>query len=146
MSSLEHLGSEVLKYRAHVIWKGNVSSEASIRTFTLNIDTSTDGWNIGPNPTEVLLAAIGGCMIVNYGRLSKKMKLKIDEITIDIIAERPKLNPKVTKINYTIKIKSNEDPKKLKHLRKLAEKNGTVFNTVKKGTLIEGNLKIIREN
>ena len=145
MTSIEKLGSGVLMYKAHVFWKGNVASEVSIRKFTLHLDTNTDGWDTGPNPTETLLAALGGCMIVNYGRLSRKMNLKIDEIRIDIVAERPKLNPKVTKINYTIKIKSNEDPKKLNHLRRLAEKNGTVFNTVRKGTVVEGNLEIIKE-
>ena len=51
--------------------------------------------------------------------------------------------PKVSEIRYDVQIKSNEDIKKLEHLRKLAEKNGTVFNTIRNGTKIFGTLKVI---
>ncbi|MGQ4915862.1 MAG: OsmC family protein [Candidatus Asgardarchaeia archaeon] len=135
--------AEALEYHAYVTWRGNVCSDVNIREFTLTIDTNTDGKNQGPNPTEVLLAAVGGCMIVNYGRLSRKMGLKIDSIKINLYAKRPKMLPKVSEIRYDVQIKSNEDIKKLEHLRKLAEKNGTVFNTIRNGTKIFGTLKVI---
>ena len=142
MPSLEKLKSDVLKYSVHITWKGNVASEANIRKFSLIMDTDTDGRDTGPNPTEVLLSAFGGCMMVNYGRISKKMHLKIDETKISLVAERPQMTPKITKIKYTVKIKSDEDPKKLKRLRRLVEENGTVFNTVKNGTELEGIFEI----
>ena len=141
---LEEVEPQMLKYHAHVKWRGNVQSEISIRHFKLIIDTNTDGNDEGPNPTETLLAALGGCMIVNYGRLSKKLHLKIDSIEIDIEAERPKMKAKVTKIKYKVKIKSNEPYEKLERLRELAERNGTVFHTVKEGTELVGNLEVVK--
>ncbi|MGQ4834302.1 MAG: OsmC family protein [Candidatus Asgardarchaeia archaeon] len=141
---LREVKHEILKYHAYVKWRGNVQSDISIRHFNLIVDTNTDGYDKGPNPTEVLLAAIGGCMIVNYGRLSRKMNLKIESIEIDIDAERPKMKAKVTKIKYKIRIKSSESYEKLERLKELVERNGTVFNTVKEGTELIGNLEIVK--
>ncbi|MCD6513753.1 MAG: OsmC family protein [Candidatus Odinarchaeota archaeon] len=141
---LKEVESEVLKYHAYVKWRGNVQSEVTIRHFNLVVDTKTDGNDEGPNPTEVLLAAIGGCMIVNYGRLSRKMNLKIESIEIDIDAERPKMKAKVTKIKYKIRIRSNESYEKIERLKELVERNGTVFNTIKEGTEIVGNLEVVK--
>ncbi len=66
-----------LEYKAKLEWDGNVGSEARVREFAFFIDTNTDGNNRGPNPTEMLLSAIGGCLMVNWGRLIKKMRLDV---------------------------------------------------------------------
>ncbi|WP_366078638.1 OsmC family protein [Thermococcus sp.] len=75
---------ERLEYRAELDWDGNVGSFARVREFRLRTDTNTDGGNEGPLPAEYLLTAIGGCLTINWGRLIKKMRLNVEEMSIEV--------------------------------------------------------------
>jgi len=86
--------------------------------------------NAGPNPTEYLLAAIGGCLTVNWGRLIKKMHLDIKELRIEVKGWRSLDEPQLKEIAYKITLVTNEEKKKLLKVKELAEKYGTVFNTM----------------
>lgn len=101
-----------------------------MREFGFSIDTNTDGHNAGPNPTEYLLAAIGGCLTVNWGRLIKKMHLDIKELRIEVKGWRSLDEPQLKEIAYKITLVTNEEKKKLLKVKELAEKYGTVFNTM----------------
>ncbi|AEC52608.1 OsmC/Ohr family stress-inducible protein [Pyrococcus sp. NA2] len=134
---------ERLEYKAELEWDGNVGSKVRVREFTFNIDTNTDGHNTGPNPTEYLLSAIGGCLIVNWGRLIKKMRLNVKGFKVEVKGWRTKDEPELKEITYRITILTNEPEKKILRVKELAEKYGTVFNTVGKEK-IKGEVKIIR--
>lgn len=134
---------ERLEYRAELKWDGNVGSEAKVREFSFRIDTNTDGHNAGPNPTEYLLAAIGGCLTVNWGRLIKKMRLKVEGIEITVSGWRDRKEPQLKEITYKIRIVTDEPEKKILRVKELAEKYGTVFNTVG-AEKIRGGVEIVR--
>ncbi|ACS33337.1 OsmC family protein [Thermococcus gammatolerans] len=134
---------ERLEYNAELKWDGNVGSEAKVREFSFRIDTNTDGNNTGPNPTEYLLAAIGGCLTVNWGRLIKKMRLKVDGMEITVSGWRDRKEPQLREITYEVCIVTDEPEKKILRVKELAEKYGTVFNTVG-AKKIKGKVEIIR--
>jgi len=134
---------ERLEYRAELEWDGNVGSEAKVREFSFRIDTNTDGNNTGPNPTEYLLAAIGGCLAVNWGRLIKKMRLKVGGMEITVSGWRDRKEPQLREITYKVRIVTDEPEKKILRVKELAEKYGTVFNTVG-AEKIKGKVEIIR--
>ncbi|AMM54850.1 OsmC family protein [Pyrococcus kukulkanii] len=134
---------ERLEYQVELEWDGNVGSEAKVREFSFRIDTKTDGHNSGPNPTEYLLAAIGGCLTVNWGRLIKKMRLKVESMEITVYGWRDRKEPQLKEITYKIRIVTNEPEKKILRVKELAEKYGTVFNTVGAGK-IKGDVEIVR--
>ena len=135
---------ERLEYKTELKWDGNVGSGVRVRKFEFSIDTETDGHNTGPNPTEYLLAAIGGCLTVNWGRLIKKMHLDIKDLRIEVKGWRGLDGPQLREITYKITIVTNEDKKKILKVKELAEKYGTVFNTVG-AEKIKGEVKIIRK-
>lgn len=132
-----------LEYKAKLEWDGNVGSEARVREFAFFIDTNTDGNNRGPNPTEMLLSAIGGCLMVNWGRLIKKMRLKVEDMRIEVNGWRGLEEPQLKEITYKITITTGEDEKKILRVKELAEKYGTVFNTVG-AEKINGEVEIVR--
>jgi len=134
---------ERLEYRAELEWDGNVGSKAKIREFSFRIDTNTDGHNTGPNPTEYLLAAIGGCLTVNWGRLIKKMHLKVEGMEITVSGWRDRKEPQLREIAYKIRIVTDEPEKKILRVKELAEKYGTVFNTVG-AEKIKGEVEMVR--
>lgn len=135
---------ERLEYKTELNWDGNVGSRVRVRKFEFSIDTETDGNNAGPNPTEYLLAAIGGCLTVNWGRLIKKMHLDIKDLRIEVKGWRGLDGPQLREITYKITLVTNEDKKKILKVKELAEKYGTVFNTVG-AEKIKGEVKIIRK-
>ncbi len=134
---------EMLEYTAELEWDGNVGSTARVREFTFKIDTNTDGNNAGPNPTEYLLSAIGGCLTINWGRLIKKMRLNVEEMSIEVRGWRNLKEPQLQEITYRVRIVTDEPEKKILRVKELAEKYGTVFNTVGKEK-IKGEVEIVR--
>ncbi|WP_010477774.1 OsmC family protein [Thermococcus zilligii] len=124
---------ERLEYKAELEWDGNVGSTAKVREFTFKIDTNTDGRNSGPNPTEYLLSAIGGCLTVNWGRLIKKMRLDVGGFKVEVRGWRNLEEPRLGEITYKITVITREPE----------EKNGTVFNTVG-AEKIKGEVEILR--
>ena len=134
---------ERLEYRAELDWDGNVGSFARVREFMLRTDTNTDGGNEGPLPAEYLLTAIGGCLTINWGRLIKKMRLNVDEMRITVEGWRNLKEPQLQEITYRVRIVTDAPEKKILRIKELAEKYGTVFNTVGKEK-IKGEVEIVR--
>lgn len=134
---------EGVEYAARLEWDGNVGSTVRVREFTFKTDTSTDGSNAGPNPTEYLLSAIGGCLMVNWGRLIKKMRLKVEGMSIDVTGRRGPDQPRIKEITYRVTITTDEPEKKIRRVQELAEKYGTVFNTVG-AEKIRGSVEVVR--
>ncbi len=132
-----------LEYKAELKWDGKVGSTARVREFSFFIDTNTDGENKGPNPTEMLLSAIGGCLIVNWGRLIKKMRLDIKDLKVEIKGWRDLDEPQLKEITYKITVVTDEDEKRIFRAKELAEKYGTVFNTVG-AEKIKGKIEVVR--
>lgn len=115
---------ERLEYQAELTWDGNVGSRAKVREFEFSIDTNTDGFNKGPNPTEYLLAALGGCLTVNWGRLIKKMRLNVESMKITVSGWRSRDEPQLKEIRYKVRIVTNEPEKKILRVKELAENMG----------------------
>ena len=134
---------ERLEYKAELEWDGNVGSTARVREFTFSIDTNTDGHNNGPNPTEYLLSAIGGCLTVNWGRLIKKMRLEVRGFKVEVRGWRTRDEPQLRGITYKITVFTNEPERKILRVKELAEKYGTVFNTVG-AEKIKGEVEVVR--
>ncbi len=134
---------ERLEYRAELEWDGNVGSFARVREFRLRTDTNTDGGNEGPLPAEYLLIAIGGCLTINWGRLIKKMRLDVEEMSITVKGWRNRREPRLQEITYRVRIMTDAPEKKILRIKELAEKYGTVFNTVGKEK-IKGGVEIVR--
>ncbi|WP_297522239.1 OsmC family protein [Thermococcus sp.] len=134
---------ERLEYRAELEWDGNVGSFARVREFRLRTDTNTDGGNEGPLPAEYLLTAIGGCLTINWGRLIKKMRLNVEEMSIEVRGWRNLKEPQLQEITYRVRIVTDAPEKKILRIKELAEKYGTVFNTVGKEK-IKGEVEIVR--
>jgi putative redox protein len=136
---------ERLEYSAHLKWDGNVGSFARVRQFTPRTDTNTDGNDEGPLPAEYLLTAIGGCLTINWGRLIKKMRLDVKDMEITVSGWRNLDEPQLQEIKYHVRIVTDEPEKKIMHIKRLAEKYGTVFNTVG-AEKIKGDVEIIRSS
>jgi len=121
-----------LEYEIRAEWDGNVGSKIKVRHFDLRTDSNTDGGDEGPLPAEMLLSALSGCLMINWGRLIKKMRLKVEKLNIVVSGWRNLQEPQLQEINYEVHIKTSEPKQKVDRIKELAEKYGTVFNTIGK--------------
>ncbi len=77
------------KFRVQHEKKGGFESEAKIRDFSITIDEPEPlgGTNKGPNPIEVLLASLGGCLDFTGTIVAKEMGYDLEEFKTEIEGE-----------------------------------------------------------
>jgi len=123
---------EKLEYEIRAEWDGGMGAFIEARHFNLRTDSNTDGGDEGPLPAEMLLSALSGCLMINWGRLIKKMHLNVEDLFIEVSGWRNLNEPQLQEINYVVRIKTPEPRAKIEKVKILAEKYGTVFNTIGK--------------
>lgn len=67
-----------------------LTSEAAIRDFRLTLDQSAalGGANAGPNPVELVLAALGTCQEITYRLYAEVLGIPLDHVSVKIEARQ----------------------------------------------------------
>jgi putative redox protein len=120
-----------------LVWRQGLCSEVRIRDHVLTIDSSRDegGKDLGPAPTELFLAALGGCIMINISRIAKKMRIDLKNVRMEIsgVKEHNELPSSFTELHVNVTLDTNtNDSARLKRLVRLAEENCTISNTLRK--------------
>jgi len=74
-------------WRATVDWDGGFRTTARVRDFapiTSDEPAGLGGTDLGPNPVEQVLAALGNCLAVGYAANASARGIAIDALRIDI--------------------------------------------------------------
>jgi putative redox protein len=107
-----------------------------MRHHTMLIDSSREegGRDLGPTPTEVFLASLGSCIMVNISRIGEKMKLGLKDVHMEVtgVKESNEHPSSFITLNVDISIRADtQDREKLERLVRLAEENCTISNTLR---------------
>ena len=121
---------------AELTWKGDVASEIKIRDHVVTTDSDSDegGRNLGPAPTELFLAALGGCIMINISRIAKKMKIALRSVRMRVVGTKEQRDRPSSFIELNVNVTIDADTidrAKLEKLVRLAEENCTVSNTLR---------------
>ncbi|MBM90919.1 MAG: osmotically inducible protein C [Phycisphaerae bacterium] len=116
-------------------------STASCKDASITLDTDLGGRSDAFNPAELLLGALGACMIKGIERVMPILQMDIRGVDITLRAKRQDTPPKLIDIEYEIVVTSDEPEHRLDLLHQNVQKYGTVFNTVAGGTDIRGTLR-----
>ncbi|MEM3502001.1 MAG: OsmC family protein [Candidatus Bathyarchaeia archaeon] len=114
-------------------WRGDSHSEVKIRRHTMVIESSSEG-GAGLTPTEVFLASLGSCIMVNISRIGQKMKLGLKEVHIEVTGVKESNDHPSSFVTLNVDISINadtQDHEKLERLVQLAEENCTISNTLR---------------
>lgn len=106
----------------------------------LVIDTSMAGRLDALNPVELLLAALAACMIKGIERVAGTLGIEYDNVRVALTAHRPVGDAHIEDISYVLTIGTDVDAAKLELLHKNLMKFGTIYNTVKSGTNLSGEI------
>jgi uncharacterized OsmC-like protein len=116
-------------------------AQARCKSACIAIDSALDGRTDAFNPAELLLAAVGACMLKNIERIAPILKFSYRGVHIALHGERQDAPPKMQRIGYRIVVDTEEDDHRLDLLHRNVQQYGTVFNTVSGGTHLEGTIE-----
>lgn len=116
-------------------------AQARCKEACITIDSALDGRLDAFNPAELLLAAVGACMLKNIERVAPILKFLYNGVHIEIHGERQDAPPKMARIVYRIVVDTDENDHRLDLLHRNLQKFGTVYNTVTGGTQLEGTIE-----
>lgn len=102
-------------------------SEASTKSATLLLDTDMAGRSDAFNPAELLLAALGACIIKGIERVTPILKFEFSGVEVSIHGVRQDVPPRLESIRYEIRVATHETDKRLELLHQNVQKYGTVF-------------------
>ena len=104
--------------------KGNMAFEMDINGHTVVTDATVEkgGNGLGPSPKALLLAGLIGCSGIDVMLITKKMRLEVEDVNVDIEAEARDEDPKIYNyIKLIYKFKGKDLPiEKLERAVKLS--------------------------
>jgi len=128
-------------FRATTKWTGeglHVVSKA--RGFEVSMDEpeSLGGTNVGMNPVELLLSALGGCMAVLVPAFAAEHGLQIDDVSISLEGDldpdgflgRSDVRPGFQDIRVKLNVKSPEPRERIEELMELVFERCPVKDTL----------------
>jgi uncharacterized OsmC-like protein len=140
-------------YKAETKWIEGSKTETKIRDFKISIDEPLEfkGTNTAPNPVELLLAALGGCVILAYRGYAKKFGLNIEDLVVNLegdmipggwLDEQGRERRGFKQIRYEVQIKTEAPEEKVHQLHELVEKKCPVYDILINKTEIKSKINI----
>jgi len=115
-------------------------SRAVCKQASVVVDTDVQGRADAFNPAELLLAAVGACMLKNIERVCPILKFDHRGVHVDLHGQRQDSPPRMQSIHYCILVDTDESDERLALLHHNVQKYGTVYNTVTPGTDLSGTI------
>jgi uncharacterized OsmC-like protein len=133
---------ELLEYRIHARRIDAHGGEASAKQASITLDTDVKGRSDAFNPAELFLASIAACMLKGIERAVPMLKFNLRGVEIKLHGIRQDSPPKMISVDYELIVDTDEEERRLELLHTNVRKYGTIFNTVKDATNLDG--KILR--
>ena len=85
-----------MKHNVNTTWKENMTFDSLVSGHHVIMDASTDGGgeNKGPRPKELMLTALAGCTGMDVVSILKKMRVEVENFTVNIEANVTEEHPK----------------------------------------------------
>lgn len=116
------------------------ASEASCKSVTVRFDSSSGVSPDLPGPAELLAMAFAACVLKNVSRYSEILPFSQQGASIQVTADRQHSPPRMTRINYVLRLKTNEPEHRIELLHKNIAKFGTIYNTLAEVCEISGEI------
>jgi uncharacterized OsmC-like protein len=141
-------------YKARTKWIEGTKLETEIREFKVSIDEPLElrGTNTAPNPVELFLASLGGCVILTYRGYAKKFEVNIKDLVVNLegdmisggwVDEQGRERRGFKQIRYEVQIKTEAPEEKVRELHKLVEEKCPITDVINYGTEAKGEFNLI---
>ena len=118
---------------------GRFRSDVKIRDHAMTIDepAAIGGTDRGPNPVEVILAALGSCQEITYRAYATALDISIDKISVELEGDidfrgffgvDDSIRPGFEKIRARVKIESDAPESEIERLQETVNKHCPVLD------------------
>jgi putative redox protein len=127
-------------------------TSASIRQFALTIDEPVElgGTDLGPNPVEVVLAALGTCQEIVYGVYAAAAGIRLERLAIDVEGD---LDPRgffgvaevasgFSEVRFHVQIESPDSPERIAALIDEVNRHCPVLDILQRGLPVRGSVAL----
>jgi uncharacterized OsmC-like protein len=121
------------------------TAEINIKESQFNFGITKVSENNLANPVELLLGSFSACVLKNVERFSGFMKFEYSKAEIIVNATRLDKPSRMDSISYELTIYSKDESINIDLLKKNIEKFGTIYNTLKICSTINGKITLIKE-
>ena len=145
---------KIRTYKAETKWIEGSKTETKIRDFKISIDEPLEfkGTNTAPNPVELLLAALGGCVILANRGYAKKFGLNIEDLIVNLegdmipggwLDEQGRQRRGFKQIRYEVQIRTKAPEERVRQLHELVEKKCPLHDILSNRTEIKSKIDIV---
>lgn len=110
---MPYIGPELYKCSVLVEWDGVTGGEAKTTQHRLRFDLPKEFKGLGRSfcPDELLLSAIGGCLVTTFLHFKERFNLPLKKLNVDVRGEVRLVNEgyRVTKVEAKIEASAPED-------------------------------------
>ena len=100
----------------------------------MDLPPNQQGGDKGASPLEIMLMGYAGCTITVFKMIANKMRLNIEEISIDSEADKAEEEQTIVEVRSQVNVKTKESKDKLLKVLEMTEKNcpvGRIYNEAK---------------
>ena len=108
---------------------------------TIALDTDPAGRTDAFNPAELLLAAVGACMLKGIERVTPMLGFRLTGAEVHVRGVRQDAPPRMLRIEYDLVVATDEPDRRLALLHENVRKFGTIFNTVASAVQLVGRIR-----
>ncbi len=145
-------GTTTAVFQADTRLVRNVLTEACIRQHTFQVDEppSLGGTDQGPNPVELVLAALGTCQEIVYAAYAAVLGIQLEELEITV---RGPLDPRgffgvapvpngFERIEMHTRISSPDDPQRIQQLIETVQKHCPVLEIIQEPLAVRNQVEL----
>jgi uncharacterized OsmC-like protein len=129
-----------MRYRVVVTKTPERGSRFDLGAETIQVDTTAKPTGALPGPADLLTAAFAACVLKNVDRFSKILPFSYSAAEIDVTAERQESPPRMKRIDYVLRITTDEPWRRVDLLHRNIVAHGTVFNTLRAACDVQGEI------
>ncbi|MFW6092264.1 MAG: OsmC family protein, partial [Actinomycetota bacterium] len=82
-----------------------------------------------PGPAQLLAAAFAACLLKNLARAGDLLGFEYDDAHVEVTARRQDSPPRFVEITYTLRVTTDESPRRVELTHLNLRRYGTVYNT-----------------
>lgn len=147
--------SAVTTFQSQTALQEGLRSEAALREHKLVVDEPAElgGTDAGPNPVELILAALGACQEITYRAYATALGIPLDKVAVDLtgtidlkgfFAVDDAVRPGYQKISGTVRLESSASDEQLELLRQAVNAHCPVLDIIQNPVPVALDLAIQR--
>jgi len=144
---------KIRTYKAQTKWLEGTKAETKIREFKIIVDEPLElkGTNTAPNPVELLLTALGGCVALTYHGYAKRFEVDIEDLIVSLegdmipggwVDKAGRERRSFKQIRYEVQMKTKAPEEEVRKLHKLVEEKCPVSDMLVNPTKVKGIVSI----